>query len=57
MGRLPQIAFFVAFAGFLSILPGAARADDRPYQWQTVPFGGGGYVPGYAYYPKQKGLL
>jgi hypothetical protein len=34
-----------------------ARAGDSPYQWQSVPFGGGGYVPGYVYHPKQPNLL
>ena len=57
MRKFSRIAFFAAFAGLLSILLGAARAEDVPYHWQNVPFGGGGYVPGYVYHPKQKGLL
>ncbi len=28
-----------------------------PYTWTTVPFGGGGYVDGFLYHPKEKGLL
>ncbi len=35
----------------------AVQAQDRPYHWETVPFGGGGYVPGFVYHPKQPNLL
>jgi len=38
----------------------ASRADSptaQPYAWQTIPFGGGGYVDGFVYHPKQKDLL
>jgi photosystem II stability/assembly factor-like uncharacterized protein len=28
-----------------------------PYTWATVPFGGGGFVDGFLYHPKAKGLL
>jgi hypothetical protein len=28
-----------------------------PYAWQTIPFGGGGYVDGFLYHPKEKNLL
>ncbi|MBC2670122.1 hypothetical protein ACFOON_06210 [Novosphingobium piscinae] len=27
------------------------------YQWQSVPFGGGGYVDGFAYHPRQPDIL
>ena len=33
------------------------RAEDGLYQWQSIPFGGGGYVSGFAYHPKQANLL
>ena len=29
----------------------------EPYHWQTVPFGGAGYVDGFVYHPKEKNLL
>lgn len=46
----------------LAILAGlwlfrAAAAEDQPYRWATIPFGGGGYVSGYLYHPKQKDVL
>jgi photosystem II stability/assembly factor-like uncharacterized protein len=35
----------------------AGSADSQAYQWQTIPFGGGGYVSGYLYHPAAKDLL
>ena len=36
----------------------AASAEAAaPYAWQTVPWGGGGFVDGFLYHPKQQGLL
>jgi len=35
----------------------SALAADAPYHWETVPFGGGGYVPGFVYHPKKPNLL
>jgi len=31
--------------------------QPAPYVWQSVPFGGGGYVDGFAYHPREKDLL
>ncbi len=36
---------------------GAAHGASKPYQWQTIPFGGGGFVQGFLYHPKQKDIL
>ena len=49
----------VAFvlAGLALADAGAVQAEQMPYVWQTIPFGGGGYVPGFLYHPKQKDLL
>ncbi len=32
-------------------------ADPTPYSWATIPFGGGGFVDGFLYHPKQAGIL
>jgi len=34
-----------------------ARAADQPYGWASVPYGAGGYVDGFVYHPREKGLL
>jgi photosystem II stability/assembly factor-like uncharacterized protein len=57
MVRYCRIAALFALAGLLALMAIAARADEHPYRWQTVPFGGGGYVPGYVYHPAAKNLL
>jgi len=45
----------IAFVTALALI--AAPAIAEPYQWATVPFGGGGYVDGFLYHPAEKGLL
>lgn len=35
----------------------AQTASDKPYSWKTIPYGAGGYVDGFLYHPKEKGLL
>lgn len=35
----------------------ARAAEPRPYSFQTVPFGAGGFVDGFVYHPKQKDIL
>lgn len=52
-----RIAATVLLVGAFLALFSAAHAGNRPYVWQTVPFGGGGYVSGYVYHPNQPGLL
>ncbi len=32
-------------------------ADAKPYSFQTIPFGAGGFVDGFVYHPKQKDIL
>ena len=45
----------------VSIVPfhtGSALAAESPsYEWQTVPFAGGGYVDGFLFHPKIPGVL
>jgi hypothetical protein len=36
---------------------GSVAAAPPAYSWRTVPWGGGGYVDGFVYHPKVKGLL
>ena len=50
-------AVAAALLGLIIFGTTAAWAEDKPYQWQNVPFGGGGYVPGYVYHPKQPNIL
>lgn len=57
MGLRCCIFGVVAFGSILSAHLGASYAEDLPYHWQNVPFGGGGYVPGFAYHPKKENLL
>ncbi|HVZ30721.1 MAG TPA: exo-alpha-sialidase, partial [Asticcacaulis sp.] len=35
----------------------AQVAKSVAYDWQTIPFGGGGFVPGFVFHPKEKDLL
>jgi hypothetical protein len=34
-----------------------AAVKSEPYVWATAPMGGGGFVDGFIYHPKEKGLL
>ncbi len=36
---------------------GAAPKGADPYTWKSVPFGGGGFVDGFVFHPREKGLL
>src|SRR5205085_7290934 len=36
---------------------GSVAAAPPAYSWRTVPWGGGGYVDGFVYHPKVKGIL
>jgi hypothetical protein len=57
MGRHYRITALFALAGLLVLMAIAAHAASHPYRWQIIPFGGGGYVPGYLYHPTAKNLL
>ncbi len=48
----------VCTAALLLVAGGACAADPvQTYSWRSVPFGAGGFVDGFLYHPKQKGLL
>ena len=47
----------VAAAMATAPLTGAVAATASAYVWNTVPWGGGGYVDGFVYHPKVKNLL
>ncbi len=34
-----------------------AFSQSVPYDWSTIPLGGGGFVDGFLYHPKQQGIL
>jgi hypothetical protein len=35
----------------------AAAANDGPYDWKSVPYGGGGFIDGFVFHPRERGLL
>ncbi|UXH80715.1 hypothetical protein [Roseateles amylovorans] len=35
----------------------SARPTVEPYDWRSVPFGGGGYIDGFLFHPREAGLL
>ncbi|MBW8882990.1 MAG: hypothetical protein JF615_16675, partial [Asticcacaulis sp.] len=43
----------------LALAAGGAMAAEAqaPYEWRTVPYGAGGYVDGFVYHPREKGVL
>lgn len=45
------------FSGALFTAPVSLAQQAAPYAWQSVPFGGGGYVDGFVYHPREKGIL
>ncbi|MGM9489991.1 WD40/YVTN/BNR-like repeat-containing protein [Ideonella sp. YS5] len=59
--RILQGASLCALAG--TGLPLAWSAKQRPssfgggYEWSSVPFGAGGFVDGFLFHPKERGLL
>lgn len=55
MNRRTLLAMGAAVAG-LGFSQGA-QAQAVAYSWTSVPFGGGGFIDGFAYHPKEKGLL
>ena len=56
---------FIQQAGALGLLgtglpaafAAASAADTAPYGWKSVPFGGGGFIDGFVFHPREKGLL
>jgi len=58
--RLRDLAL-LALASALAIAPDAVMAAPshrmESYDWRAVPWGGGGYIPGFLYHPKKVGIL
>ena len=50
---------WVGLAAVLAVAGPAvcAQPEAAPYSWASVPFGGGGFVDGFLYHPKQQGIL
>jgi hypothetical protein len=44
-------------ASLLATLPSWAANEATPYEWRSLPFGGGGLVTGLVFHPREKGLL
>jgi hypothetical protein len=38
-------------------LYGAPAPAGAPYNWKSVPYGGGGFIDGFVFHPREKGLL
>lgn len=55
MKRFGLLAWIAA--AILCVQCRCALAGDAPYHWDIVPFGGGGYVPGFVYHPTTPNLL
>ena len=48
---------FVLLAVLLAGLPAAGAAEGpAPYRWQNVAIGGGGFVTGLSFHPRERGL-
>lgn len=49
----------IAVASFMgsAALAQTAAVKSEPYIWASAPMGGGGFVDGFVYHPKEKGLL
>lgn len=41
----------------LLAMAGSALAETTPYDWKTIPLGGGGFVDGFLYHPKARDVL
>jgi BNR/Asp-box repeat. len=52
-----KIRSFALAAGFCLAAANADVLPPQQYDFQTVPWGGGGYVDGFVYHPKAKNLL
>ena len=52
LSRLRASLWLVAFL----LMSSAAHAADAPYTWNSVAIGGGGFVTGLVFHPKEKGL-
>jgi len=55
---------FIQQAGALGLLGtglpaafGAAAGVTDPYTWKSVPYGAGGFIDGFMFHPREKGLL
>ena len=56
MRAAPALALAALFAIAGAVSP--ARSDEAaPYVWKHVPIGGGGFVSGLVFHPKERGLL
>src|SRR5689334_544278 len=45
-------------AGLFATLPAWAADNTSPaYDWRSLTFGGGGFVAGFVFHPREKGLL
>lgn len=47
----------LCLSGALVVAPAALAQSAPPYHWQSVPFGGGGYVDGSVYHPRARDIL
>ncbi len=62
--RRRDLLYLGAASTFAALMPGFYRPEDAkaaemslPYSWSSVPYGGGGFIDGFLFHPKEKGLL
>jgi hypothetical protein len=57
--QIIKAAGLCAFAGTAGSPAKAAPEPTAPvpYEWKTVPFGGGGFIDGFVFHPAERGLL
>ncbi len=55
--RTPWAAPFCGLVLAAAACGAMAAETATPYEWRTVPYGAGGYVDGFVYHPREKGVL
>jgi len=56
-GRGAGLNLVLVVAAWLALAPRGLAQVPEPYTWRNAPMGGGGFVSGLVYHPRQPGLL
>ena len=57
MRKLKGLLAAATLFALSTAMAGSAWAESTPYDWKTIPLGGGGFVDGFLYHPKAKDIL